>query len=121
MADLFSKLQRYGPPVRIHEIIGDRQDPSSGSPVQQVLLKPTAVFEHIREHQEGGLCYCGVPTCAFTNDGAKVPPRPGMVYCVYISPGDRYFESRWEKADPDDPGLPLGHAVRYKVRVWPKQ
>jgi len=121
MADLVRKLMTEGPQTRVYDIIGDRNDPTCGSPVQEVLLKPIAVFEHIREHQKGGMCYCGIPTCRYTIGGAKVPPPPNMVYCVYINPGDRFFESRWEPADPDHEGLPLGYQTRYKMKIWPKQ
>jgi len=120
MADLVSRLQRYGPASRIYEIIGDRADPTKGSPVQQVLLRPTAIFEGIREHQAGGMCYCGIPTCAFTNSGAKIPPIPNKVYCVYLNAGGKYFESGWEPADPDEPGLPREYQIRYGVKLWPK-
>lgn len=121
MADLVSKLQRYGPAARVYEIRGDRNDPTTGSPVQQVLAKPVAVFEGIRDHQTGGTCYTGLPTCAYTNGGAKIPPVPGKVYCVYVNPRGHYFESRWEDADPDDAGLPIGYQGRYKQRIWPNQ
>ena len=118
--ELIHRLMRNGPPTRIHEIIGDRTDKNTGSPVQQVLLKPAVVFEHIRQHQPGGRCYCGIPTCAYTKDGSKIPPIPNMVYCVYTNPNDWFFESGWEEADPDEPTMPLGHQTRFKVKLWPK-
>jgi hypothetical protein len=119
MADLVSEIQRYGPAAQIHEIIGDRTDETSGSPVQQVLAHPDAIFEGIRDHQEGGTCYTGRPSCAYTNSGSKIPPVPGKVYCVYLNPRGHYFVSRWEIADPDVPGLPLGYQGRYRIKVWP--
>jgi hypothetical protein len=120
LADTFGKMQRYGPASRIYDIIGDRTDPSTGSPVQEVLLHPVAVFEHIREHQDGGYCYSGKPSCRFTNGGSKIPPMPNMVYCVYVNNAGRYFESGWEQEDPDKPGYPLGYQDRFKTTIWPK-
>lgn len=121
LADLALKILKIGPKSRYHEIVGDRTDPTAGSPVQQILLNPAAIFESVREHQDGGWCYCGVPTCAYTNSGAKIPPVPNKVFCVYVNPGNYLFEWRWEPADPDDKGLPLGYQERYKVKVWPRQ
>ena len=120
MASDATRFVKYGPPVRIHEVIGDRTDPTTGSPVQQVLLNPTAIFGGVREHQKGGHCYCGLPTCAYTNAGAKIPPVPNKVFCVYVNPGEKLFEWGWEQADPDDPMIPLGWNSRYQERIWPK-
>jgi hypothetical protein len=119
-ADLADKILRYGPRQRFYEIVGDRLDETTGSPVQQVLLHPAAIFSGVREHQEGGTCYTGVPTCAYTNGGSKVPPVPGKVFCVYVNPRDRLFEWGWEQADPDEVGLPIGWQERFKERIWPK-
>jgi hypothetical protein len=118
--DTVKKIRTYGPAVRMYDIIGEKGKDGSRSPVQEILLHPYQVFEHIREHQVGGSCYCGVPSCAFTNGGNITPPHPGKVYCVYVNPADMYFESGWEPADPDDPCLPLGWQARYKERIWPK-
>lgn len=69
MGDLIVRFQKTRPQSMIYEVIGDRSDPSSGSPVQQVLSNPVAIFEGVRDHQAGGRCYCGIPTCAYTNGG----------------------------------------------------
>ncbi len=123
MSDLVVRFQKTRPAAMMHELIGDRSDPRSGSPVQYVLKHPFAIFTGLRELQVGGTCYCGVPTCAYTNSGAKIPPVPGKVFCVYINPKGVLFEWRWEPADPDASGLPLGHddPERFEMRIWPKQ
>lgn len=121
MAELADRILRYGPRQRYFEVAGDRADETTGSPVQQVLREPVAVFCGIREHQHGGTCYTGCPSCAYTNGGSKVPPWPGKVFCVYVNPRDHLFEWRWEPADPDEPGVPLGHQDRFKERIWPRQ
>jgi hypothetical protein len=120
MATDADHILKYGPKVRYYDMVGDRTDPTTGSPVQQVLLHPKAIFKGVREHQGGGHCYCGIPTCAYTNSGAKIPPVPNKVYCVYLNAGDKLFEWGWETPDPDEPELPLGWKDRYQERIWPK-
>ena len=123
MTDLADQVLRYGPRQRYHEIVGDRQDPTTGSPVQQILTKPAAVFGGVCEHQQGGVCYTGLPSCAYTNSGSKVPPFPEKVFCVYVNPQDKVYEWGWEQADPDTVGLPLGYqdTKRFKEQLWPRQ
>jgi hypothetical protein len=75
--DLVEKVLRYGPRSRYFAIVGDRSDPTTGSPVQETLLHPTVVFKGVREHQDGGVCYTGKPSCRYTESGAKVPPISG--------------------------------------------
>ncbi|HET6248678.1 MAG TPA: hypothetical protein VFE47_13330 [Tepidisphaeraceae bacterium] len=118
-AGLVDKILRYGPRSRYHAIVGDRSDPTTGSPVQQVLLNPVVVFEGVREHQHGGICYSGIPTCRYTDEGA---PIPGFVFLVYINPMDWLYEWRWDKEDPNMPGYPLGwdDPARFKAKLWPK-
>ena len=121
--ELAQKVLKFGPQARYYEVVGDRTDVTTGSPVQQVLLNPTAVFAGVREHQQGGMCYCGQPTCAYTNGGAKIPPVPGMVFLAYVNPRDELFEWRWDQADQNHAELPVDydHPNRFKVRIWPKQ
>jgi hypothetical protein len=121
--DLVLGVLKFRPRSSYYAVVGDRTDPSSGSPVQQVLLAPTAVFSGVREHQEGGLCYCGTPTCAYTNDGAKIPPVPGKVFLVYVNPRGHLFEWRWDQEDPEFPGYPIGwdDKSRFREQLWPTQ
>jgi len=120
---LASRIMKYGPQARYYDVVGDRTDSTTGSPVQQVLLGPTAIFAGIREHQQGGTCYCGHPTCAYSNGGAKLPPIPGMIYLVYVSPRDEIFEWRWDQADKEQPDLPVGYNSpnRFRVQIWPRR
>lgn len=121
MSDLVVRFQKTRPASMLHEVIGDRSDPTTGSPVQHVLAAPAAIFDGVRDFQVGGTCYSGVPACAYTNGGAKIPPVPGKVFCVYVNPHGIVFEWRWEPADPDVEGLPLGYHDRFGKRLWPKQ
>ena len=118
--NLIKRIRDNGPPVRLHDIVGDGSVGPEGSPVQEILLHPSHIFGDIRAHQEGGTCYCGVPSCSYTDGGCKCPPKPNMVYCVYVNPGGVFFESGWEPADTETPELPLGWRTRYKVKLWPK-
>lgn len=119
-SSLVLNVQKYGPATRWYELIGDKNSTGTSSPVQEVLQAPNAIFEHIREHQPGGLCYCGIPTCGYTQGGVKIPPSPKCVYCVFVNAADVFFECGWEPADPDDPTLPLGYQSRFKEKLWPR-
>jgi hypothetical protein len=56
---LVEHIQRYGPEHKFHEL----------KLVKEILELPTAVFEGLREEQEEGLCYAGIPSGSYTNRG----------------------------------------------------
>jgi hypothetical protein len=67
--------------------------------VPTILQGPTAVFEGLRREEDedvrgvGWRCYCGVPN---------------------------HSNWRWEKADSEQPILPVDHQTRFKKRLlWP--
>jgi hypothetical protein len=39
------------------------------------------------------------------------------VYLVFVNDETVAYNWRWEKADPDQPTLPVGHATRFKKRL----
>jgi len=88
-----------------------------------ILQNPTAVFEGLRWDEDedlrgyGWRCYCGVPKVAFHTDGAKHKPYPDQVYLVFVNDEGVAYNWRWEKADPDDPNLPIEHKERFKQRL----
>jgi hypothetical protein len=88
-----------------------------------VLHSPTAVFEGLRRDEDedrqgyGWRCYCGVPDRAYQSDGSQRPPYRGQVYLVFVNDEGVAYNWRWENADPDHPGLPENHSVRFQHRL----
>lgn len=107
-------LQRVlrGPAHRFHELSGSRGD-HAASCVDEVLREPSAVFEGVREFQDGGWCYCGIPSRRWFNSGSSGPPPPGMVFTVFVSPRGHVFEWRWERCDELHRTWPKDYAVRF--------
>lgn len=91
--------------------------------VPMILQEPTAIFEGLRRDEDedrwgyGWRCYCGVPRRAFGQDGTECPPYAGQVYLVFVNDERVAYNWRWEKADPDEPRLPINHQDRFKRRL----
>jgi len=91
--------------------------------VPAVLQAPTAIFEGLASDEDedrrgvGWRCYCGAPAVAYRADGTSRPPFPNQVYVVFVNEDRVAYNWRWEKTDPDAPGLPLNHAKRFKKRL----
>lgn len=109
-----------GPRSSFYELRGDDDHSASGSSVQQVLESPTGIFAGMRKLQKGGLCYCGKPRQCWTPEGNKCPPKPGMLFVVYVNPLDYIYEWRWVFADEENPNFPDGFKTRYRELLWPK-
>lgn len=103
---LVEHVQRYGPEHKFHEL----------RLVKEVLELPTVVFEGLREEQEEGLCYAGVPPCRYSNAGARLPVPPGRTFLVFVT----VFQWRWEEMDPAMSGYPLDWRTRFGRQKWPK-
>jgi hypothetical protein len=94
-----------------------------GRIVPAILRGPTAIFEGLRREEDedqwgaGWRCYCGVPSCSYRKDGSAGPAYPGQVYLVFVNSDGVAYNWRWEKADEDDPRLPVGHTDRFKRRL----
>lgn len=90
--------------------------------VPHVLQSPTAIFEGLRQDEDedrrgvGWRCYCGVPAHGYQTDGAERPAYRGQVYLVFVNQDKVAYNWRWEKADPTQLTLPIGHEVRFKER-----
>lgn len=91
--------------------------------VPMILQKPTAIFEGLRRDEDedrwgyGWRCYCGVPEQSFRSDGTSGRPYPGQVYLVFVNDEKVAYNWRWEKADPDNPTLPMDHEKRFRTRL----
>jgi hypothetical protein len=91
--------------------------------VPQVLMSRGPVFEGLTTDADedsrgvGWRCYCGIPDRSYTPDGDRCPPRRGQVYLVFLNEDRVAYSWRWEKADPDNPDLPIGYQERFKRRL----
>jgi hypothetical protein len=88
--------------------------------VKEILELPTVVFKGLREEQEAGLCYAGVPSGSYTNQGRKKPPLPGKTFLVFLDEEGKVFQWRWEEADPEREGYPENWRDRFGSQKWPK-
>lgn len=90
--------------------------------VPMILEKPTAIFEGLRQDDDedrrgfGWRCYCGQPEHSYRPDGSSMPPYRDQVYLVFVNDEQVAYNWRWEKADPEDPRLPINHETRFKQR-----
>jgi hypothetical protein len=88
--------------------------------VKEILLRPAVIFQGLaRDGQEEALCYAGIASHRYTNEGHQVPPPPGMTFAVYIRPDDVVFRWDWERADKNLT-YPLGYQTRFGPQLWPK-
>ena len=56
---------------------------------KEVLERPAVVFQGLqREGQEEALCYAGLASCRFSQDGHQLPRPPGKTFVVYIRSDD---------------------------------
>lgn len=119
MKDDLDAVLKTHPRHKFFELRGDATPTKAGSCVQEVLAKPSSIFDGVRDLHRGGMCYSGHPPFRWTNGGAQCPPPPGMIFCVYICPLGSVYEWRWEFCDESDADLPQNHKTRYRIQLWP--
>ncbi|MFO0969765.1 MAG: hypothetical protein U0793_29770 [Gemmataceae bacterium] len=88
--------------------------------VKEILELPTVVFEGLREEQEAGLCYAGIPSGSYTNQGRKKRPLDGKTFLVFLTEEGKVFQWRWEEADAEREGYPEKWQERFGSQKWPK-
>lgn len=99
------------------------QTKECGYIVPEILQKPTAIFEGLRQDEDedrrgvGWRCYCGIPSVAYRTDGSECQPWPDEVFLIFINDENVAYNWRWEKADPDDLDLPIHYEERFKRRL----
>jgi hypothetical protein len=107
---LVEHVQRYGPEHKFHEL----------KLVKEVLELPTVIFEGLRDEQEDGLCYAGIPSGSYTNQGRKKPVPRGKTFLAFVTSNGQVFQWRWEDEDPDWEGYPIAWRARFTRQKWPK-
>src|SRR5437899_8175899 len=91
--------------------------------VPAILQRPTAIFEGLRRDEDedsrgvGWRCYCGVPDHSYRRDGTEAAPYANQVYLVFINDEGVAYNWRWEKADLDQPNLPVDYQTRFKKQL----
>jgi hypothetical protein len=93
--------------------------------VPMILQDPGAVFRGLkrdadeprRAGEEGWLCYCGVPTQAYNEDGSERAPWPGEVFLVFVNSDRVAYNWYWYACDAKDPDLPEDHGKRFQERL----
>lgn len=97
--------------------------------VPEILQSPKAIFEGIRWDNDedrtsvdSWLCYCGVPSRAFTINGADRAPYENKVYLVFVNADRVVYHYRWDKCCPDNPWMPVGYddiaKPRFRKRIY---
>ncbi len=88
--------------------------------VKEILARPSVIFRGLgREGQEEALCYAGIASHSYTNQGHQVPPPLGQTFVVFIREDDVVFRWDWEKADKNLT-YPLNYRDRFGPQLWPK-
>lgn len=85
---------------------------------RHVLSNTLAIFEGVRDFQEGGWCYLGRPTSYYLRENVEAPLEHSRVFAVYINPAMGVYEWRLEVADANGSSLPEKHENRFKRLVW---
>jgi hypothetical protein len=78
-----------------------------------------AICVQEREGQEEALCYAGLASCRFSNEGHQLPAPPGKTFVVYIRKDDVVFRWDWEPADKNLT-YPQDYQTRFGKQLWPK-
>lgn len=58
-----------------------------------------------------------LPDRSYSEDGDRCRPRKERVFLVFVNEDHVAYNWRWEKAEPDEPAIPVGHARRFKERL----
>lgn len=86
--------------------------------VPTILRAPRAIFKGIRDENDEGLCYVGVPSCSFRGaEGHRAPPWEKEVFLVFVNPEGIIYNWRWEKRALDNPFLPVDYRTRFRERA----
>jgi hypothetical protein len=90
--------------------------------IPDICQTPTAIWrDWDRAGTEGYFCYSGVPLGAFATEHQKTLQIPKeKVFLVYLT--DQFEAVKWCycQADPNRPGFPIDHEIRFGERLWPQ-
>jgi hypothetical protein len=86
--------------------------------VPAILRAPVAVFEGVRDYEEGGYCYLGKPTDWYVKPRCLVPFPKDRIFAVYVNPMRRLYDIQAEKTEPGSMYRPEGWKERYEALLW---
>lgn len=91
--------------------------------VTEILQFPKAIFEGLKRNEDeagsdvsGWRCYCGVPSCAYVEDGTKVPPWERETFLVFVNVEKVAYLWYWYKSDKNNPDIPVDYVERFDER-----
>jgi hypothetical protein len=88
--------------------------------VKEILASPAVIFQGLQnEGHEESLCYAGLASCQYLNNGVSAPPPAGMTFVVYVREDDVVFRWDWDEA-ADNLTYPKGFEARFGIQLWPK-
>ena len=88
-------------------------------PARDVLLAPRAVFTGVRDYEEGGYCFLGLPEQWYIRQDCLVPFPPMKILAVYLNPNRWLYDVQAEKTESIGGVLPVRWKERYEALLWP--
>lgn len=87
--------------------------------VKPVTENPIRVYQGLREGFEDGQCYVGRPGNDWTEGGVEIPPKPGLIFAVFVTGGGKVFDWRWEAVHDGDEFHLEDYIDRFGRVIWP--
>jgi hypothetical protein len=87
--------------------------------VPWAVQNPSAIFRGVREEGESQwLCFVARPQDAYDyKTGERRAPWLGQVFLVFVDDDRIIYNWRWDKADLNQPDLPLDYVDRFEERL----
>lgn len=85
---------------------------------KEVLENPKRIFWGIREHNEGGWCYVGLPTKLCVRPDEWIDYPDDKVFAVYVNSEMIVFDWITEYLDDENDMSPRGWKERYRSLIW---
>ena len=132
---IFSAFNPAGEPFTVkvtrHRLLflakfGAWQMDEAAQTVAEVLSRPHAIFEGIRQEDDenkgpngvGWWCYAGIPSTRFLQGGAVRPAKSDELFLVFVTDELVAYNSRWEPVDPRKEWFEVGYRERFRRRIF---